>query len=382
MQNSPDGISYRKLLEERDGKGFSEPKVKEILQQALKELKLLHERGIVHGNVSMETLIQDPQNQQATLVKPQEVDSGKNTSAANDIYDLCVTAILLLTGKPSEVLQNLDGTWNWQDHCLVNDQLTTILNKALSQNPKSRYSHAEQMLQAMQSNPNMTNIQPSIRPKSQNNPVYSPNNPGVERSPISTRIQTPSENSNKNALMVGSLMISGSILFGFLLLAQRFQQEMSPNSFVPEPKSSLPVNNPSQNTISQDQTIQVVQEWLSAKNSMFGPPYNQQLGESLTTGKALSDNIRGPSSDGDAESSLEWLKNRGKYWKYGTQKIESVKNFVSDDQNANITISVYEQRSLYASDGSLEKNISKANTTVYTLIRSGGRLKIADFKSL
>jgi serine/threonine protein kinase len=382
MQNNPDGISYRELLEERNGKGFPEPKIKEILQQILKELKLLHERGIVHGNVSLETLIQNPQNQQATLINPQEVDSDKKISAANDIYDLCITAILLLTGKPPDVLQNLDGTWNWQDYCLVNDQLTTILNKALSQNPKSRYSHAEQMLQAMQSNPNMANIQQPRRPKLQTNPVYSPNNSGVERSPISTRIQTPSENSNKNALIVGSLMISGSVLFGSILLAQRFQQEMPPNSLVPEPEISLPVNNSSQNTISQDQALQVVQEWLGAKNSMFGPPYNQQLGESLTVGKALSDNIRGPSSDGEAESSLEWLKNRGKYWKYGTQKIESVKNFVSDDQNANITVSVYEQRSLYASDGSIEKNISKTNTTVYTLRRSGGRLKIADFKSL
>jgi hypothetical protein len=41
------------------------------------------------------------------------------------------------------------------------------------------------------------------------------------------------------------------------------------------------------NRISQDEVIGVVNEWLAAKNSIFAPPYNQQLGESLTVGKAL-----------------------------------------------------------------------------------------------
>jgi hypothetical protein len=134
------------------------------------------------------------------------------------------------------------------------------------------------------------------------------------------------------------------------------------------------------NQISQDEAIGVVNEWLAAKNSIFAPPYDQQLGESLTVGKALKDNVRGPSTDGEAESSLEWLRNRGKSWRYGSQRIDAVKNFVSDDQQAVIAVAVYEQRALYNSSGGIERSIDKTTSTTYTLRRDGGRLKIADFK--
>ncbi len=134
------------------------------------------------------------------------------------------------------------------------------------------------------------------------------------------------------------------------------------------------------NQISQDEAIEVVNEWLAAKNSIFAPPYDQQLGESLTVGKALKDNVRGPSTDGEAESSLEWLRNRGKSWRYGSQRIDAVKNFVSDDQQAVIVVSVYEQRALYNSGGGIERSIDKTTSTTYTLRHDGGSLKIADFK--
>jgi ARC6-like, IMS domain len=134
------------------------------------------------------------------------------------------------------------------------------------------------------------------------------------------------------------------------------------------------------NQISQDEAIGVVKEWLAAKNNIFAPPYNQQLGESLTVGKALKDNVRGPSTDGEAESSLEWLRNRGKSWRYGYQRIDAVNNFISDDQQAVIAVAVYEQRALYNSGGGIERSIDKTTSTTYTLRRDGGRLKIADFK--
>jgi ARC6-like, IMS domain len=132
--------------------------------------------------------------------------------------------------------------------------------------------------------------------------------------------------------------------------------------------------------ISQSEAMQVVQKWLDAKKQMFGPPYDQELGRSLATGKALADNIQGPSTDGTAESSLEWLKNRGKLWKYGLPEVKSVKSFVADKNRAVITVSVFEDRALYNRGGSVEQHIAKTITTTYTLERSNGRLKIADFR--
>jgi hypothetical protein len=230
-------------------------------------------------------------------------------------------------------------------------------------------------------------------------------------SPTATAIpvanQSLNQSNNKAILIIGGGAITGAIIFSTFMLAKQPNKQnilttvrnSSPTSMTSGNNISTPIivnrstlNTPSasnnssssvassSNRISQDEATKVIQQWLQAKNSLFGPPYNQQLGMSLTTGKALSDNIRGPSTDGEAESSLEWLRNRGKYWKYGIQRIESVKNFVSDDQKAVITVNVYEQRVLYGQGGRVEKNTSQSSLTKYSLEKSGGRLKISDFK--
>jgi hypothetical protein len=206
---------------------------------------------------------------------------------------------------------------------------------------------------------------------------------------IPQQTQLPVQNnSNKGALIIGGGMIAGAILFSTILLSQQLKPSGDTNS------ANAPLNQPSKNPptgvvsdagksvnrISQDEAVGVVKEWLAAKNTLFGPPYNQQLGESLTVGKAKADNVRGPSTDGEAESSLEWLRNHGKSWKYGSQRIDAVKNFVSDEQQAVVTVAVYEQRALYNNGGGIERSIDKTTSTTYTLRRSDGRLKIADFK--
>jgi hypothetical protein len=206
---------------------------------------------------------------------------------------------------------------------------------------------------------------------------------------IPQQTQLPAQNnSNRNALIIGGGMIAGAILFSTILLSQQ------PKPSINTSDANAPQNQPgkgsstgvvsdsgkSVNRISQEEAIGVVKEWLAAKNTLFGPPYNQQLGESLTVGKARADNVRGPSTDGEAESSLEWLRNHGKSWKYGSQRIDAVKNFVSDEQQAVVTVAVYEQRALYNNGGGIERSIDKTSSTTYTLRRSDGRLKIADFK--
>jgi hypothetical protein len=224
-------------------------------------------------------------------------------------------------------------------------------------------------------------------------PDLAPVTPAYIPQPAQTYIpqqtQLPAQNnSNRNALIIGGGMIAGAILFSTILLSQQ------PKPSVNATDANAPQNQPgkdsstgvvsdsgkSVNRISQDEAIGVVKEWLAAKNTLFGPPYNQQLGESLTVGKARADNVRGPSTDGEAESSLEWLRNRGKSWKYGSQRIDAVKNFVSDEQQAVVTVAVYEQRALYNNGGGIERSIDKTSSTTYTLRRSDGRLKIADFK--
>jgi ARC6-like, IMS domain len=244
-------------------------------------------------------------------------------------------------------------------------------------------------------------LQPFISPPQPIEPVpipitqaYTPQStqtytPQPAQTYIPQQTQLPVQNnSNKGALIIGGGMIAGAILFSTILLSQQLKPSSDVNS------ANTPLNQPgknpptgvvsdsgkSVNRISQDEAVGVVKEWLAAKNTLFGPPYNQQLGESLTVGKAKADNVRGPSTDGEAESSLEWLRNHGKSWKYGSQRIDAVKNFVSDEQQAVVTVAVYEQRALYNNGGGIERSIDKTTSTTYTLRRSDGRLKIADFK--
>jgi hypothetical protein len=252
--------------------------------------------------------------------------------------------------------------------------------------------------------------QPALEVPRESEPVPDASQIYNSSAPTATAIpgasQSPNQGNNKAILIIAGGAITGAIIFSAFILPQQLKQStlttvpssnpaprtFSSNISTPIIVSSGTLNTPSasnnssstgvssSNRISQNEALGVIQQWLQAKNNLFGPPYNQQLGMSLTTGKALSDNIRGPSTSGDAESSLEWLRNRGKYWKYGIQRIESVKNFVSDDRKAVITVNVYEQRMLYGQGGRIEKNTSQSSLTSYSLERSEGRLKISDFK--
>jgi serine/threonine-protein kinase len=146
MQDNVSYKTYRELLAENEGRGFSEQKVTEVLQKVLPELVQMHKQGVTHGSISPDTLVQNLETLQTVLIQSQELNPCKQASTEGDVYDLGVVAIILLTGKSPEALQNVDGSWQWQDYRLVSDQLATILNKAISKKPKLAYSSAIQIL--------------------------------------------------------------------------------------------------------------------------------------------------------------------------------------------------------------------------------------------
>jgi serine/threonine protein kinase len=93
--------SYSDLLEQRQGKGFSEPQVTEILKQVLSQLAQIHNQGGVHGAISLDSLIKDENSQQTLLISspeltlpirfpPEQLRTGQIT-ATGDIYALGVT---------------------------------------------------------------------------------------------------------------------------------------------------------------------------------------------------------------------------------------------------------------------------------------------------
>jgi serine/threonine protein kinase len=149
------GKTYRIILNENQSNILSEQEVFFVLQQVLFQLAQSHSQGYGHGNISLDTLIKQSSDGQAILVHnaeitnaifaaPEQLQTGEVTTAA-DIYSLGATLITLLTNGNPEALRS--RTWNWQDDCVISDQLAALLEKAIAPNPQHRFANAMQMLQ-------------------------------------------------------------------------------------------------------------------------------------------------------------------------------------------------------------------------------------------
>lgn len=160
MQNFSQNVTYRSLLAKKQGKGFSEVEAKDILRQALSQLIRLHEQKQSHGSISLDTVAYDSNRMQLILLNgngnnnpiylaPEVLQTRQATPSA-DIYALGVVMIVLLTGLPPEALKTPNSKWNWEERCIVSDQLIEILNIALSSSRDFRYVNAGQMLRALQ----------------------------------------------------------------------------------------------------------------------------------------------------------------------------------------------------------------------------------------
>jgi|GEM_PF-6867212 len=151
------GKSYRALLRERQGQGFSEIEVTEILQQVLLKLVPIHQQGLVQGDISLDTLVQEQNSLQAVLVanpdtstpsdRPVHHSEKKEDSAAQDIYALGVTMVALLTGQDQQGFSREEITENLQDRCVNGSHLASVLARSLT--PQPGYVNAMKMLAAL-----------------------------------------------------------------------------------------------------------------------------------------------------------------------------------------------------------------------------------------
>ena len=88
MQAEWQGKSYRVLLSDLQGRGFSEYEVTDILQQVLPQLAQIQAQGFVHGGISLDTLVQDRQTLLAILmssngfVDPTRVAVGRHNASS------------------------------------------------------------------------------------------------------------------------------------------------------------------------------------------------------------------------------------------------------------------------------------------------------------
>ena len=106
LRDLQDGVSYDLLLSQ---KRFGAAEVLTLLRQILQVLELLHDSGLVHGDVNPSHLVCRRSDGLPVLldggrVKPQgTIEQG---AAWADLHDLGHTALMLLSGSASH-----DGGW-------------------------------------------------------------------------------------------------------------------------------------------------------------------------------------------------------------------------------------------------------------------------------
>ncbi|HAX80599.1 MAG TPA: hypothetical protein DCY88_33375 [Cyanobacteria bacterium UBA11372] len=171
-------IEGQTLFQELHRQGtFNEAKIRQVLGDILPVLKFIHERQIVHRDITPANIIRRQidgrlvlidfgiakQLKDTTQIQPgtrigtegyaplEQLRSGQ-VYPASDIYSLGATCIHLITGiKPEELYNPLQGRWIWRDYLLkkginVSDRLGQILDKMLKDMVSDRYQSAEEIL--------------------------------------------------------------------------------------------------------------------------------------------------------------------------------------------------------------------------------------------
>ncbi|MBE8997371.1 MULTISPECIES: serine/threonine-protein kinase [unclassified Nostoc] len=173
-------IDGQNLEEELVQQGkFSEHQVLEVLQEILKVLKFVHDRGIIHRDIKPSNIMRRRDGKlflldfgavkQVTNVAlgaasstgiysmgfaPPEQMAGGQVFPCTDLYALAVTIITLLTNQ--EAIQLFDAysnQWKWREQVNVNPRLADILDKMLLPAANQRFQSAQEVLNTLYSQP-------------------------------------------------------------------------------------------------------------------------------------------------------------------------------------------------------------------------------------
>ncbi|WP_421655423.1 protein kinase domain-containing protein [Leptothermofonsia sp. ETS-13] len=183
VQDYVEGQTYQAILRSRQSQGFcfSETEVTQLLFQLLPVLTYIHERGVIHRDISPDNLIwrsadglpvlidfggvkqvaaevisqvnpaRVAQPSGATLLgkigyAPVEQIAKGEAFPHSDLYALAMTVLVLLTGKaPQDLLEDN----HWQKQVRLSPQFMSILNRMLEPYPVKRFQSAQEVLRAL-----------------------------------------------------------------------------------------------------------------------------------------------------------------------------------------------------------------------------------------
>jgi serine/threonine protein kinase len=205
-------IDGQNLLAELHQKGtFSEEKIRDLLQDLLNILQVVHQQKVIHRDIKPENIIQRGDGKivlidfgaskqltqtvmatQGTMIgsfgyAPLEQMQGGEAYPAADLYGLGATCFHLLSGiHPWELWKRQGYGWvaNWRENLQqpVSEELGQILDKLLQEEYQQRYGSAQEVLQAL--NPPPTPVPPT-------QPIITPPSSPSVVPPTQTVISTP-----------------------------------------------------------------------------------------------------------------------------------------------------------------------------------------------
>jgi serine/threonine protein kinase len=183
-----DGKTYWRMLQERQRRGqvFTQAEVIRWLWDLLRVLDYLHQQGIVHRDISPDNIMLPRGGQTPVLIDfgvvkqvlphlhmtdasdpdgliQASVSVGKfgyapyeqirmgQCSPRSDLYALAVTAVVLLTGKPPNLLMDAKTLeWQWQRQVRLDPGFGQLLASMMADRPQDRFASARAVLQALQ----------------------------------------------------------------------------------------------------------------------------------------------------------------------------------------------------------------------------------------
>ncbi|MDJ0660297.1 MAG: serine/threonine-protein kinase [Crocosphaera sp.] len=240
VQDYVEGLSYRQQLKERlaVGKVFTETEVRAFLLAVLPVLDYLHEKGIIHRDITPDNIItrqgdnlpvlidfgsvkqlstiantyfKQPELLTTKIIQvgevgyaPQEQIEQGIVTANSDLYGLAATACVLLTGKePLELQDNRGSSWNLPSELAISSDLSHILLTMLANNPSDRYPSAQAVTQVLTQSSPQPLTSPTLVIKSAIMPQTS--SPTVAVSPKQKTEQNMTVTNSKNSPITGCL---------------------------------------------------------------------------------------------------------------------------------------------------------------------------------
>ena len=144
LRDWQDGVSYDVLLRQ---KRFGAVEVLTLLRQILPVLELLHNSGLVHGDVNPGHLLRRRSDGLPVLLDGGRVQSQGTTEQGagwGDLHDLGRTALMLLSGSASH-----DG--GWPEGLELDSGFRKVLERLLSDQPEFSFGQASEVLKALES---------------------------------------------------------------------------------------------------------------------------------------------------------------------------------------------------------------------------------------